>query len=126
MPVLSDYLNFGCGAEMGIYCDPLAIPGPDLWKSVSFELPMTLNLYNYYSVDNIENIFKQYYDLNNSLRYCNGTYYKFENDNFKDLIDSVFDYCYTKSNGSLKDEDFKLFRIQNNFVRIVEKIKNSK
>lgn len=49
-----------------------------------------------------------------------------ENDNFKDLIDSVFDYCYTKSNGSLKDEDFKLFRIQNNFVRIVEKIKNSK
>lgn len=49
-----------------------------------------------------------------------------EDDNFKDLIDSVFDYCYTKSNGSLKDEDFKLFRIQNNFVRIVEKIKNSK
>ena len=47
-------------------------------------------------------------------------------DNNNDLIDSVFDYCYTKSNGSLKDEDFKLFRIQNNFVRIVEKIKNSK
>ena len=34
--------------------------------------------------DNIESIFKQYYDLNNSLRYCNGTYYKFENYNFKD------------------------------------------
>ena len=34
--------------------------------------------------NNIESIFKQYYDLNNSLRYCNGTYYKFENDNFKD------------------------------------------
>lgn len=49
-----------------------------------------------------------------------------ENDNFKDLIDSVFDYCYTKSNDSSKDEDFKLFRLQNNFIRIVEKIKNSK
>jgi len=52
-----DYISFGSGAEMGIYCDPLTIPGPDLWKSVGFELPMTLNLYNYYTAENVEKIF---------------------------------------------------------------------
>jgi hypothetical protein len=52
-----DYLNLGGGSEMGIYCDPLGVPGHEHWTSVGFELPMTLNLYNYYSADNIENIF---------------------------------------------------------------------
>jgi len=52
-----DYVALGGGAEMGLYYDPIVVPGPDLWKSVGFELPMTLNLYNYYSADNVENIF---------------------------------------------------------------------
>ena len=49
-----DYLNIGSGAEIGIY-EETSMYG--IWSSVDFELPMTLNLYNYYSYDSIENIF---------------------------------------------------------------------
>lgn len=53
-----DY-DLGSGAEIGIYEKPINIPWIDFdhWLSPSFTLPMTLNLYNYYGANNIENIF---------------------------------------------------------------------
>jgi hypothetical protein len=51
-----DYLNLGSGAEMGIY-HKLIDPSLDFCESANFELPMTLNLYNYYNANNIDNIF---------------------------------------------------------------------
>jgi hypothetical protein len=54
-----DYLNLGSGAEIGVYTSPDIVPlvGIEQWDVVDFTLPMTLNLYNYYSEDNIENVF---------------------------------------------------------------------
>ena len=54
-----DYLNLGSGAEIGIYEKPIDVPltGSKHWKAADFTLPMTLNLYNYYDKDDIENIF---------------------------------------------------------------------
>ncbi|WP_408605718.1 VWA domain-containing protein [Anaerobium acetethylicum] len=54
-----DYLNLGSGAEMGIYTNPRKAPLINLehWEAVDFQLPMTLNLYNYNGNDDIENVF---------------------------------------------------------------------
>ena len=54
-----DYLNLGSGSEIGIYEKPIDVPltGSKHWKAADFTLPMTLNLYNYYDKDDIENIF---------------------------------------------------------------------
>jgi len=54
-----NYLNLGSGAEIGIYQNPHYIKNTGVvqWDSVSFRLPMTLNLYNYNSVSDIENVF---------------------------------------------------------------------
>lgn len=53
-----NYLNLGSGAEIGIYDNPhISLGGIQQWDAADFTLPMTLNLYNYYSQDNIENIF---------------------------------------------------------------------
>ena len=53
------YLNLGSGAEIGVYTNPHTLPvvGIEQWDVVNFTLPMTLNLYNYYSKNDIENIF---------------------------------------------------------------------
>lgn len=54
-----DYLNLGSGAEIGIYEKPIEVPYTDFkhWRAADFTLPMTLNLYNYYGKNYIENIF---------------------------------------------------------------------
>lgn len=54
-----DYLNIGAGAEIGLYYSPIKVPiiGFEHWKCANFNLPMTLNLYNYYGQDYIYNIF---------------------------------------------------------------------
>lgn len=49
-----DYLNIGSGAEIGIY-EQTNVYG--IWRAIDYEMPMTLNLYNYYSHSSIENIF---------------------------------------------------------------------
>jgi hypothetical protein len=41
-------------------------------------------------------IFEQFYKLNNSLRYCNGSYYKFKSDEWQ-----------TKYDNWLKSDDYK-------------------
>ena len=48
------YLNLGSGAEMGLYEKSTT---ENHWDAVNFEVPMTLNLYNYYDENNIEHIF---------------------------------------------------------------------
>ncbi len=52
-----DYLNLGSGAEIGIYQNPHDFFGVIQWDVADFRLPMTLNLYNYYGKNQIENIF---------------------------------------------------------------------
>lgn len=54
-----DYLNLGSGAEIGLYGNPVYLPKTSVvhWMGAYFALPMTLNLYNYYSETNIDNIF---------------------------------------------------------------------
>ena len=56
---LGDYLNLGSGAEVGIYGTPIYVPKTSAkhWRSIDFRLPMTLNLYNYYGPEDIENVF---------------------------------------------------------------------
>lgn len=49
------YLALGSGAEMGLY--KRNTTESQHWDAVNFEVPMTLNLYNYYSENNIEHIF---------------------------------------------------------------------
>lgn len=49
------YLALGGGAEIGIYKKSTTVNNH--WDAVDFEVPMTLNLYNYYSENNIEHIF---------------------------------------------------------------------
>ena len=53
-----DYLTLGSGAEMGLYKkrDNTSY-NIEHWDAVDFEVPMTLNLYNYYSANNIEHVF---------------------------------------------------------------------
>lgn len=63
-----DYMNLGSGAEVGIYQNPHTIYLYNLfspygftsfeqWDVADFRLYMTLNLYNYYGENRIENIF---------------------------------------------------------------------
>ena len=54
-----NYLNLGSGAEIGLYQKPHKLPIVNIiqWDVSSIRLPMTLNLYNYYGSDDIENIF---------------------------------------------------------------------
>lgn len=53
-----DYLALGSGAEMGLYKKrPPTSDGTTHWDAVDFEVPMTLNLYNFYNEQRIENIF---------------------------------------------------------------------
>ena len=53
-----DYLTLGSGAEIGLYKkrDNTSY-NIEHWDAVDFEVPMTLNLYNYYSANNIEHVF---------------------------------------------------------------------
>jgi len=48
-------------------------------------------------------IFEQFYKLNNSLRYCNGSYYKFQQQEWKDKYDK-----WLKSD-DYKSKSFNLF-----------------
>lgn len=53
-----DYLTLGSGAEMGLYKKRANTSyNIEHWDTVDFEVPMTLNLYNYYSANNIEHVF---------------------------------------------------------------------
>ena len=53
-----DYLTLGSGAEMGLYKKRANTSyNIEHWDAVDFEVPMTLNLYNYYSANNIEHVF---------------------------------------------------------------------
>lgn len=54
-----DYLNLGSGAEIGLYYKPDSLGVTDIvhWQSVNFVVPMTLNLYNYYTNTRINNVF---------------------------------------------------------------------
>ena len=53
-----DYLTLGSGAEMGLYKKNIYIDNnTEHWDAVDFEVPMTLNLYNYNSANDIEQIF---------------------------------------------------------------------
>ena len=52
-----DYWNLGSGTEIGLYDYNRTFDGTPHYDVVDFELPMTLNLYNYHSKDSIENIF---------------------------------------------------------------------
>lgn len=52
-----DYWNLRSGAEIGLYNNPTFVSGSEHWDTIDFELPMTLSLYNYYSPNNIENVF---------------------------------------------------------------------
>lgn len=57
-----DYLVLGSGAEMGLYKknttdSNLKDLNLEHWDAVNFEVPMTLNLYNYHSENNIEHLF---------------------------------------------------------------------
>ena len=54
-----NYLNLGSGAEIGIYGNPHKIYPTNLvqWDASDFTVPMTLNLYNYYDENDIDNIF---------------------------------------------------------------------
>ena len=52
-----DYWNLGSGTEIGLYSYNRTVDGTDHYDVVDFELPMTINLYNYYSKDSIENVF---------------------------------------------------------------------
>ena len=49
------YLSLGSGAEIGMYKKSSSIANH--WDAVDFEVPMTLNLYNYYNENNIQHIF---------------------------------------------------------------------
>ena len=44
-----DYWNLGSGTEVGLYSYNRTVDGTDHYDVVDFELPMTINLYNYYS-----------------------------------------------------------------------------
>ena len=50
-----DYWNLQSGAEIGLYVYNRTSHGTQQYDSVNFELPMTLNLYNYYGKDNRNN-----------------------------------------------------------------------
>ena len=55
-------MNLGSGAEFGVYTkNDFNILGWNIksphWNVVDFELPMTLNLYNYYGENHVETIF---------------------------------------------------------------------
>ena len=57
-----DYLALGSGAEMGLYKknttnSKLEDLNIEHWDAIDFEVPMTLNLYNYYNENKIEQIF---------------------------------------------------------------------
>lgn len=52
-----DYLAIGAGAEMGLYTKNTSKENTEHWDAVDFAIPMTLNLYNYNSPDDIEPIF---------------------------------------------------------------------
>ncbi len=52
-----DYWNLQSGSEIGLYVYNGTFSGTKHYDAVGFELPMTLNLYNYYSKNNIENVF---------------------------------------------------------------------
>jgi len=52
--------------------------------------------------ETLDNIYEQFYKLNNSLRYCNGLYYKF--------VDSADEADYLKWQKNLsKEKSFNLF-----------------
>ena len=46
----------------------------------------TIVLSKNYKSDNEIDIFEQFYKLNNRLKYCNGSYYKFQNEEMKKKI----------------------------------------
>lgn len=52
-----DYWNLQSGAEIGLYSYDRAVNNTNHYNVVDFTLPMTLNLYNYYSKSNIDNVF---------------------------------------------------------------------
>lgn len=52
-----DYWNLHSGAEIGLYCSPTDYFGIDHYDAIDFEVPMTLNLYNYNTSANIDTIF---------------------------------------------------------------------
>lgn len=52
-----DYWAFGSGAEVGLYEYSAELSGTEHYHAIDFEVPMALSLYNYYSEDNIGNVF---------------------------------------------------------------------
>ncbi|SEW33557.1 DUF4474 domain-containing protein [[Clostridium] fimetarium] len=52
-----DYWNLHSGAEIGLYTAPQNYEEEMHYDAINFELPMKLSLYNYYSKNNIQNIF---------------------------------------------------------------------
>lgn len=84
-----DYLALGSGAEIGLYQkNSSASTSTDKnlkhWNSVDFEVPMTLNLYNYYSENNIEHIFS--WRPNNNQWWITGFNTKFSNVDVKKQV----------------------------------------
>jgi hypothetical protein len=57
------YYQLESGAEIGMYTNPHDVKVGDvvliknLWDAVDFEIPMTLNLYNVYGNNNVQNVF---------------------------------------------------------------------
>lgn len=52
-----DYWNLQSGGAIGLYVKNRESSNTKHYDVVDFELPMTLNLYNYYGENNIENVF---------------------------------------------------------------------
>ena len=52
-----DYWNLHSGAEIGLYNSPTDCSGIDHYDAIDFEVPMTLNLYNYNTSSDIDTIF---------------------------------------------------------------------
>ena len=52
-----DYWNLQSGAEVGLYRYAFDSDDNPHYEAINFEVPMTLSLYNYYSKDNIINVF---------------------------------------------------------------------
>ncbi|MDE7157344.1 MAG: VWA domain-containing protein [Lachnospiraceae bacterium] len=86
-----DYLNLGSGAEIGIYTDPDEIGIPNTLLKIeqwdvdeNCALKMNLYLYNYYNINNIDNIFC--WEPNEPQWWITGFNPDFDNPNKNDMI----------------------------------------
>ncbi|NLP27043.1 MAG: hypothetical protein GX365_06815 [Clostridiales bacterium] len=57
MGMKGDCWNLRNGTEVGLYSYNRSVGGTNHYDVIDFELPMIINLYNYYSKDNIEDVF---------------------------------------------------------------------